>query len=273
MDKNFPCHIRSRCSFSVLCSLTHKNVSLMECAQGRFDKGTLFWFNQVDRQDVYVLCSGITVVYNYLDGGRESVYTILGKGQVMGAGDLFIQNKRLFVIQALTDIKVCRINGDSLKHLVATYPDLFLSLYFVDYNNIQAMTQYIEVISAKRVYDRVKNLLALLAGYEDDPSEVSLALTHNDLARLVCSDRVSVTRILHRLNEEGWVKLGNRNFTITVPSQYIRYDLAARFAVLDETLRNKIIQQFTPILESKKDTNDRPTQPNSNPLPSKLPYL
>ncbi len=253
---------------------THKNVPLMECAQGRFDKGTLFWFNQVDRQDVYVLCSGITVVYNYLDGGRESVYTILGKGQVMGAGDLFVQNKRLFVIQALTDIKVCRINGDSLKLLVVTYPDLFLSLYFADYNNIQAMTQYIEVISAKRVYDRVKNLLALLAGYQENPEkEVSLALTHNDLARLVCSDRVSVTRILHRLSKEGWVELGNRNFTITVPQQFVRYDLAARFAVLDDTLRNKIIQHFAPISESKKDANERLSQLDSNPLPSKLPYL
>lgn len=255
MDKNYPCPIQSRCSFSVLCSIAYKNAPLIEYAQGRFDKGTLFWFNQIERQDVYVLRSGITVVYNYLEGGRESVYTILAKGQVMGAGDLFVQNKRLFVIQALTDIQVCRINGNSLKLLVSTYPDLFLSLYFAGYNNIQAMTQYLEVISAKRVYDRVKNLLALLAGYQDNPeNEVSLALTHNDLARLVCSDRVSVTRILHRLSKEGWVELGNRNFTITVPPKDIRYDLAARFAILDDTLRDKITRHFTPVSENRKES-------------------
>ena len=75
------------------------------------------------------------------------------------------------------------------------------------------MFAQVEMLSKTRVTDRIAILLArlneLLA--REGRSMDELRLSHADIAGLIAADRVSVTRALRKMEEDGQVQLGYRS--------------------------------------------------------------
>jgi CRP-like cAMP-binding protein len=69
----------------------------------------------------------------------------------------------------------------------------------------------IALLGQRRVEERVRGFLELLAQDYGQPCEqglmLSLRLTHQDIANALSTTRVTVTRVLGLLREEGWLQL------------------------------------------------------------------
>jgi CRP-like cAMP-binding protein len=78
----------------------------------------------------------------------------------------------------------------------------------------------ISLLGLRRVEDRVRGFLELLAEDYGQPCDqglqLNLRLTHQDLASALSTTRVTVTRVLGLLRDEGWLQiLPNRQLVVT----------------------------------------------------------
>ncbi|MEY3751433.1 MAG: hypothetical protein RLZZ186_1852, partial [Cyanobacteriota bacterium] len=72
----------------------------------------------------------------------------------------------------------------------------------------------IALLGLRRIEDRVRGFLELLAQDYGQPCEqgllLNLRLTHQDIANALSTTRVTVTRVLGLLREEGWLQLDDQ---------------------------------------------------------------
>jgi CRP-like cAMP-binding protein len=78
----------------------------------------------------------------------------------------------------------------------------------------------LSLLGLRRVEDRVRGFLELLAqdyGQACDQGlRLNLRLTHQDLASALSTTRVTVTRVIGLLREEGWLQIdGQRHLVIS----------------------------------------------------------
>ena len=77
----------------------------------------------------------------------------------------------------------------------------------------------IALLGLRRIEDRVRGFLELLAEEYGQPCEqglrLNLRLTHQDIASALSTTRVTVTRVLGMLRDEGWLHLdGQRQLVV-----------------------------------------------------------
>ncbi|MEN9221521.1 MAG: Crp/Fnr family transcriptional regulator, partial [Thermostichus sp. BF3_bins_97] len=75
----------------------------------------------------------------------------------------------------------------------------------------------------RRVEDRLRQLLSLLAGELGSPTaagiRINVRLTHQDLANAIGTTRVTITRLLNRFRQQGWITLDkHRHLVIKLPN-------------------------------------------------------
>jgi len=87
---------------------------------------------------------------------------------------------------------------------------------FQDVNPLQhaVLKALLALLGLRRVEERVRGFLELLASEYGQPCEqgllLDLRLTHQDMAGALATTRVTVTRVLGMLREEGWLQLDER---------------------------------------------------------------
>ncbi len=79
---------------------------------------------------------------------------------------------------------------------------------------LQQSQALLALMGLKRVDERVRGFLELLASEYGQPCEsglrLNLRLTHQELASALATTRVTVTRVLGALRDEGWLQLDNQ---------------------------------------------------------------
>jgi CRP-like cAMP-binding protein len=72
----------------------------------------------------------------------------------------------------------------------------------------------IALLGLRRIEERVRGFLELLAQDYGQPCDqglrLNLRLTHQDIASALSTTRVTVTRVLGLLKEEGWLQLDDQ---------------------------------------------------------------
>ena len=102
---------------------------------------------------------------------------------------------------------------------IAASPHLAMALLQgmgVRYRQSEAM---LGLLGLRRIEDRVRGFLELLANDYGQPCEqglrLNIKLTHQELASALSTTRVTVTRVLGSLKDEGWLQLdGQRRLVI-----------------------------------------------------------
>ena len=102
---------------------------------------------------------------------------------------------------------------------IAASPHLAMALLQgmgVRYRQSEAM---LGLLGLRRIEDRVRGFLELLANDNGQPCDqglrLNIKLTHQELASALSTTRVTVTRVLGSLKDEGWLQLdGQRRLVI-----------------------------------------------------------
>jgi CRP-like cAMP-binding protein len=85
---------------------------------------------------------------------------------------------------------------------------------------IQQSQALLALMGLKRVDERVRGFLELLASEYGQPCEsglrLNLRLTHQEVASALATTRVTVTRVIGALRDEGWLQLdGQRRLVVS----------------------------------------------------------
>ncbi|MDP7014250.1 MAG: Crp/Fnr family transcriptional regulator [Pirellulaceae bacterium] len=172
-----------------------------------------------ESQSVFLLASGRAKICHLTPDGKQSILAFIEPGELFGELALFSDDTtRDEYAEAIDPTTVVRIPADLFSELLANHPAVTLGV-----------TKMIG-LRRRRIERRLKNLLFLsnrerlvhlllelseLYGKRTgDGVELTIKLSHQDLANVIGSTRETVTVVLGELAGERLIRVGRRKVTL-----------------------------------------------------------
>ncbi len=212
------CPVRHSCPVGVLCGAqSHDDQLPLFPNIVDVKQDQLIWTDFRHEQRVFVVRSGIFACSSNPEQRDELVFSLFSSGDSMGLAEMYLPRglADTYYARALTDGQLCSFASKPLRKHLESLPtpqrEKVLSCLWI--NSTTAMYAQLETLSRTRVNDRIAILLARLKelSEREGTPRSELHLTHADIARLVCADRVSVTRALRKMEQDEVVSLGYRS--------------------------------------------------------------
>lgn len=181
------------------------------------EQGEIVWADQRFEQRVFVIQEGVFACIDNPERGDEAAFAIFGCGDSAGLAELYVDRgiASTYYLRALAVGRVCSLPAKALRHALEALPAArahrMLGCAYL--NSAGALFFQTRMMAKVKTGERIALLLARvdeLLGREGRRLE-GLTLSHGDIAALVGSDRVSTTRGLHRMEQDGLVELGYRS--------------------------------------------------------------
>jgi CRP-like cAMP-binding protein len=196
-----------------LCAVLEHSVQKRELVQ--LPSGTAV---PLLRDHIWLVVRGMVKLHSITVHGDELILGLAGPNEPFG--------------EPLTHAEHCQAStlcdSDllclSLDEIQAT-PQLSMAVVRALATRMRQCEALMSLLGMRRVEDRLRGFLELLAEEYGQPCEqglqLNLRLTHQDLANALSTTRVTVTRLLGLLRDEGWLQISaNRALVIShLPSR------------------------------------------------------
>ena len=167
---------------------------------------------------LYVVLEGKMKLTRASADGRESLWSVLGPGEMFGELSLFDPRPRTSTASAVTDVTLAALAHDALRPWLLERPEVSMHM-------LQALARRLRRandVTANLVFTDVpgrvaKNLLDLADrfGEQDrDGLHVHHDLTQEELAQLVGASRETVNKALADFAARGWLQISARSVLI-----------------------------------------------------------
>lgn len=217
------CSIQPTCFLSALCKTAKKYGNLSPIVQQDIDKGTTVWMNLgecTDSDYLYVVYSGAVACVTYTMEGDINCHALKGKGHTANEMCLFSNYDLPWAITALTDVVLCRVKMVDAEKLILSNREMVPRIFKSIFESTVAVDAYTNMLVMRSVYDRIKEFSLLMAEcLGRTGKKIKITLTHNELAYLIKANRVTVTKVLSQLENEGFIERGNKSFNLLVDAE------------------------------------------------------
>ena len=164
------------------------------------------------RNHVWLVARGMVKLSCITEQGDDLLLALAGPNEPFGEP---FTNIDLYEATTLCDTDLLCV---SLEEIQAT-PHLAVTLVTAMASRMRQSEALIALLGLRRIEDRVRGFLELLAQEYGQPCEqglrLNLRLTHQDIAGALSTTRVTVTRVLGLLREEGWLHMdGQRQLVV-----------------------------------------------------------
>ncbi|MFB2896998.1 PAS domain-containing protein [Aerosakkonemataceae cyanobacterium BLCC-F50] len=150
---------------------------------------------------IWLVTEGLVKLTTITENGEEVLIGFAGREMVFGSSLTSLQ-----AYQATALSKTVELVSISLSD-VNNYPNLCQSLFPKISQRLKQTETMLAISGQKLVKDRLRNLLRLLQQEFGEPVaegiRLSVRLIHEDLASACCTTRVTVTRLLSMLQQQG----------------------------------------------------------------------
>jgi CRP/FNR family transcriptional regulator len=142
---------------------------------------------------------------------------LLGPGDLIGEA-AWDKGSHDSVAETLEETKLYEIEKVAFEGLVRSNPEFALRLLQVISIRLKQAQARIEDLVFRQVPSRIARLLLSLAETHGKVTpkgiRVEFRLTHQDIADLVGSSRVTVTQVLNRFRDSHWIDIESKRVTI-----------------------------------------------------------
>ncbi|MEP0818365.1 MULTISPECIES: helix-turn-helix domain-containing protein [Trichocoleus] len=161
---------------------------------------------------IWQVQEGLVKLSTFSENGEEVLLGIAGPSMTFGSG---LTSLHVYQVTALTDeVQLGAITWQE----IATKPELAQSLLSDISQRLQQSEAFLAVAGRRRVQDRLGSFLLLLKQEIGQPVSngvrIPVRLTHEDLANACCTTRVTVTRLLGKLQQQGKITLDPKHYII-----------------------------------------------------------
>lgn len=162
-------------------------------------------------ETVWQVCQGIVKLSTLSEKGEEVLIGLAGPGMPFGSGLTALQT---YQATALSEVQlVCFSSTDLLN-----CPHLSQSVLPKINRRLQQTESLLAILGQRHVKDRFYQLLQLLKQEIGQPvaegTRLSVRLTHQDLADACSTTRVTITRLLGKLQEQGSIIFDSKSHII-----------------------------------------------------------
>ena len=191
-------------------ALLMEHGSLMHCPMNHI-------LQQADQQagNLYIVHSGRLRVFLSNEHGKELTLDVIHKGSVFGTNSFLYHGTHKVSIQSVTEARLIVCSRDTIRTLSASHPELSRDLlqYFIEENN--HLTHLLESITLYSAADRVMDFLLVAT----DPGKRQIPYTHEDIAMCLSMNRVTVSRIIKNLCDQGIVENSYGKISLKNPEE------------------------------------------------------
>lgn len=181
-----------------------------------FGKGDVL-IREGDRGDtMLVILSGRVKIFSSNSDGKEVIYNIYGVGETIGEMALDHGTRSASVL-AMEETTCSIINHDELRRYIAANPDFAMQLIAKLISRTRVAVESLRQMALMDVHGRLIKLLTSLTPDHKGVGNVTERLSQQELADRVGASRDMVSRILHNLEEEGYVEIRSRQIEVLRP--------------------------------------------------------
>ncbi len=156
---------------------------------------------------VYYVSRGVVKLSFVREDGTEKIVTHLGPGSILGESGVFCGKPESVTATAAWPVDIIVLTRSDLDRLVGTDPDFSLQLMSSLSRKIDLITSELECTCLRSAGGRIAYALHQLGiSYGIDLSEgrmIEYRVTHEELARMAGTCRVTVTNVLAGLRRQG----------------------------------------------------------------------
>ena len=193
--------------------------SLAEVTQVRtFPKDSMIIWARDEGDSLFVTGSGRVKVSVVGKDGREMILSELGPGEFFGDMSLLDGQPRSANVTTLEETEALVIRRPDFLRALQTYPSIAVQLMVTLASRLRKADHQIASLALLGIADRICSVLLGLAeegGVETEEGYVIRRRpTHQTLANMTGTVRETVTRVLRRLEENGYIQTRGRELVI-----------------------------------------------------------
>ncbi|MFQ3619070.1 MAG: Crp/Fnr family transcriptional regulator [Cyanobacteriota bacterium] len=164
--------------------------------------------------EVWVVCRGVVQLGTFYDTGDEALLGLASASMPFGLPLTLI---RPYHATALSDVDLMRLTWSEVEQSPMLAQGIFQHMA----RRLRQTEAVLAMVGYRRVEDRLRHLLVLLKREIGQPTaegtRLSVRLTHQQLANAIGTTRVTVTRLISQLREEGWLLIDRDRHIVLLP--------------------------------------------------------
>jgi PAS domain S-box-containing protein len=149
---------------------------------------------------ILYVCQGLVKLSTYCETGEEVLIGLATAGMVFGSS---LTSLNIYQATALSDVDLVSIYAAE----IAASPNLSHILLPKINQRLRQTESFLAICGRRRVQERLYHLLQLLKQEVGETvpggTRLNVRFTHEDIASACCTTRVTITRLLGKLQEEG----------------------------------------------------------------------
>ena len=152
------------------------------------------------------------------EDGREVILSLLGEGAVFGELALLDEKPRSANVVAMSDAELYMLHRSDFLQLLYRVPKIAITLLAELATRLRKTDRKIEGLALLDVTNRISETLLQLADEQGEEHSEGLHIpnrhTHQQLANMSGTTRETVSRVLKRLEAQGYIVCKGRTITI-----------------------------------------------------------
>ncbi|MFM7220336.1 MAG: Crp/Fnr family transcriptional regulator [Nodosilinea sp.] len=162
---------------------------------------------------VLIVCRGIVQLFTIQPDGGETLLGLAGPSMPLG---LPLTVVHPYWAIALTDVDVLTLPMAEIESSSVLMAGIYRHLTL----RLQQTEAWLALAGKRLVVDRLQQFLVMLAQdfgqVEPQGVRIPMRLTHYQLATALGTTRVTITRLLKDLKDQGWLRLDQRHLVLQV---------------------------------------------------------
>ena len=183
-----------------------------------------YLFHQEDQANhCYVLLSGEIRLLLLATDGKRVIIDIIGPGMQLGFFVAISEKQYPVSAETIENIDLYVWDAAIMRHLILKTPQMTNNALSVLTDRVMCLQSKVQQLSTERVEQRIAHSLLILAQRmgtrQDNGILISMPLTHRDLAELSGTNIYSVSRVLHKWEEDDIIITGRKRIILCHPDR------------------------------------------------------
>lgn len=183
-----------------------------------FRKGEVLYSQGTVDSKFYFILDGRVQISALREDGTEFILEVMGHWAVCGEGAAFDRKPRFTSAVAIEETQTVEFDVNGFEEVFRQRPELAIALLRITALKQRILAVRAQYLASPKPEQRICELLSRLGDlYGVDEGKVkvfTITLTHEQIAAMTGASRVTVTRTLKRLKDEGVIGIRGKQFQI-----------------------------------------------------------
>lgn len=162
----------------------------------------------------YILETGKVKIFKLSFEGKEQILHIYGPGIPFGEVPVFEGRNFPAYATAIQNSRLIFLERDRFVKVLSQTPSLAMTMLGMLSRRLREFTVQIENLSLKEVPARLASYILTLSAEQENEEKVTLPLSKNQLANLIGTTPETLSRMLKKLSDEGYISVQAREISI-----------------------------------------------------------